>query len=1107
MSTLDDVAAIRGAGSSSIEYYAGACERYADRICFVTRDGTITYGALWKRVRALAAAVLDNKLAVKGQLIGICGAPSPDWVVADLMCLYVGAVSVPLHVGMSFEQLRHAIRHAELETIFCGPSEVVLIQALLAECPSVRSIIVMDDASVADLPRAFTLADLERGARDVAPSVPKPGDDPLVTVNFSSGTTGMPKGVLLTERRWSAQLRFALSWPRIPHVHIGYLPHSHISGRRLVCEVMMNGGVTHFPASGDMSSLFDDIRRARPTITPLLPHLANLTFQHFQTEYLRRGGLQLAAAIDDPIGELVMQEMRGSFLGDRLCLIRTGTAPLPREMIDFMTECFDVPVANGYGSTELGSIALNGRVLPQNEYKLVDAAELGYRVSDTPPRGELYVRSPEATIGYLNDPDATAALFDPDGYVRTNDVVEAPRPGFIAPLGRRRDVLRLSHGEFVNVSELENLYGGQIPLIQQIFIYGDPHRSTLLAVVVPRLDAVAPQIDFVLSVRRQLRLALDQVARDKKLPPHEVPREFIIELEPFSRENHLLTDAFKLDRLRVTALYRERLDQLYATMDARALAHPNAADGRTLEQSIRAALGATLGVHADELEAAWSEIGFTGLGGDSLTAVRFCQLVKEVSGVAPQVAVVLDPTTTLSAIVAHVTELLEDGPNATAFEAVHGDAVDLVHARDLDIDRIRGGISARNQHPAVTTPPRVVVLTGATGFLGRFLLPELLDRLPQDGRVICLVRGGSDRAARDRLRANYRPQSALANRIERQIRAGRIVVHASDLMRRNLGLDPATHARLAREADAVVHNGALVNHALSYRSLFGPNVEGTFEIIRFALEREAMPIHFVSSIGIIEGAGVIAREEQAAEELWPTRAIGSGPDDYAIGYITSKWASEVLLAQSHQRRGVPVNIFRCGVLLPHRHLPDQVNESDAFHRLLSAIIATRLAPISFYAEGSGVAPYFGGIPVDLAASAIAAIALRGSAGLARYHVDEPVRSTVSIDTFLGAIEAAGVALERLPYAEWYRRFSEALASLPEPARSRSPIQVIGRWAKPIDPAARRRFDSTRFREQLGASASEIAPLSTAFIDQWLGQIIHTIATAPSDRVGDLRRTP
>jgi thioester reductase-like protein len=170
------------------------------------------------------------------------------------------------------------------------------------------------------------------------------------------------------------------------------------------------------------------------------------------------------------------------------------------------------------------------------------------------------------------------------------------------------------------------------------------------------------------------------------------------------------------------------------------------------------------------------------------------------------------------------------------------------------------------------------------------------------------------------------------------------------------------------------------------------------------------------------------------------------------------------------------------VLLPS---PDAINERDAVHRLLVGIAATRLAPTTFYT--SPTKPYFGGVPVDLAARWLATIATRETRGFARYHVDEAERSNVSLDTLVAAL-GAELRVQRLPYEAWYEKFRAALAVLPEPARSRSPHQIIERWARPIDPAARRTFDNTRFRTALDLPV-EVAPLSSTFIADWIRRIL------------------
>src|SRR5262249_39578930 len=144
-----------------------------------------------------------------------------------------------------------------------------------------------------------------------------------------------------------------------------------------------------------------------------------------------------------------------------------------------------------------------------------------------------------------------------------------------------------------------------------------------------------------------------------------------------------------------------------------------------------------------------------------------------------------------------------------------------------------------------------------------------------------------------------------------------LVVHAGDVMQPKLGLPEKVYADLAEQVDAIVHASALVNHALTYPHLFEPNVVGTVEVLRLALARRRKAVHFVSTGGMVAG---IRRptpilEDESAASLWPRRPVRS--DAYALGYATSKWACEVLLEDLHRRCGVPVSVFRCGMILAH----------------------------------------------------------------------------------------------------------------------------------------------------------------------------------------------
>src|SRR5262249_14669854 len=160
--------------------------------------------------------------------------------------------------------------------------------------------------------------------------------------------------------------------------------------------------------------------------------------------------------------------------GDRLGYLSTGTAPTASEVVAFLERCFDVPVFDGYGSTEAGAITLDGRVAWDNvtDWVLSDVPELGYERSDRPyPRGELRVKTRRMVPGYYQSPEATRALFDEDGFLCTGDIVEVRGPDEIAWIDRRKEVLKLAQGEFVNAARLEELYVAGSPFLGQMFLH------------------------------------------------------------------------------------------------------------------------------------------------------------------------------------------------------------------------------------------------------------------------------------------------------------------------------------------------------------------------------------------------------------------------------------------------------------------------------------------------------------------------------------------------------------------------------------------------------------------------------------------------------------
>jgi fatty acid CoA ligase FadD9 len=792
--------------------------------------------------------------------------------------------------------------------------------------------------------------------------------------------------------------------------------------------------------------LFDDVRLVRPTEMLLIPRVLDMIHRHYLVEVARRSG---DGADPDEVRSEVMAEMRAGFLGDRIATLTFGSAPTTPEIHGFIEDCFRVPVRDTYGSTESGvPITVNGRIARPliSDYRLRDVPELGYFTTDKPyPRGELCVQTDHSVPGYYKRPEATAALFDEDGYLVTGDIVEERGPDQVAYIGRRHDVLKLNQGEYVAIGALETAFESGSRVIHQIYVYGNSARSHLLAVVVPSEPQGEPDL------RALIRAELKRIGQEAGLKPFEVPRDFIIERKAFSVENGLLSAVLKRRRPQLEAKYGEDLERLYADLERNQnqelmALHAASSDLSVLEKVGRA-LEAVLGVQDVDVEQPYS---FSDLGGDSLGATAFGALLEDVFGVALPVTAILSPAGNPRVWADAIEMQLAGGQNATAtFASVHGEGARELDAADLDISRFLGGGALDN---APTEPPagpvRTVLVTGATGFLGRFLCLAWLERVAQvDGKVICLVRAADEEAAKSRLTAAFEGSDPDLEERFHSLARGHLDLVAGDVALSRLGLSEYAFARLASEVDRIVHPAALVNHVLGYEDLFEPNVAGTAEVIRLALTTCQKPIDFVSSVA----ATMLVDRTTGVHEDSSLREKATLANGYGWGYGASKWAAEHLLHSAQRRFGLPVNIFRGDMMLAHSRYPGQINVPDVFTRLLYSIIVTGLAPESFYVGGQGAAHY-DGLPVDFVAGAIAGIGADGEHGLRTFHVlNHHADDGLSLDTFVDWIQAAGYTVERVPdYRDWIERFEGKLRALPEDRRRHSSLSVLDSLRRPVD---------------------------------------------------------
>ncbi|MYX09095.1 non-ribosomal peptide synthetase [Streptomyces sp. SID8375] len=380
------------------------------------------------------------------------------------------------------------------------------------------------------------------------------------------------------------------------------------------------------------------------------------------------------------------------------------------------------------------------------------------------------------------------------------------------------------------------------------------------------------------------------------------------------------------------------------------------------------------------LERVGAEDNFFELGGHSLLATQFVFRLRE------------DLGTDLP-----LRALFESPTMAGIAAAIDGSAQAGADAADLPAQvRLADDVRPAAEVVHCAGQPRHVLLTGATGFFGAFLLRELLRRTT--AVVHCLVRGRDEQDAAKRLRANLE-RYGLADADDRD---QRLAVVAGDLAEPSLGLSPRKFDELARTVDAVYHSGAAVNLVYPYAELKAPNVQGTEEVLRLAARHRSVPVHHISTVGVFAPSGERSTLVAEGDPTGPPHALDSG-------YTRSKWVAEgvVRLAQA---RGLPVSVYR-----PARIVGDSLTGAcqtdDFLWRVLKGCVQAKAVP-------AGVDFRTDLVPVDHVSAAVVELSCSQSAAGGTYHLSNP--TGVALSEILGHLRSFGYELVEVPLAEWKR---------------------------------------------------------------------------------------
>ena len=390
------------------------------------------------------------------------------------------------------------------------------------------------------------------------------------------------------------------------------------------------------------------------------------------------------------------------------------------------------------------------------------------------------------------------------------------------------------------------------------------------------------------------------------------------------------------------------------------------------------------------------------LGLDSLMAVDLATALQAGLGVNLGLgALVGDPT--LGSLSRHLLGLLHNP------DAAEQEGVDLAAEAQLPEDLtelLAAAAHSPGEAPARHGPGAAILFTGATGFLGAYLLADQLERYP-DLTIYCLVRADGPAMARSRVRSNLEHYG-----LWREAYAQRVIGLPGDLAAPRLGLEESTWANLAARLDGILHNGAQLSYVASYGQLRASNVQGTIEVLRLACSpceeaKPPLPVEFISSTAVYEAAAYRGRELDEGSDLSEWQGIH-------LGYSQTKWVSERLVWHA-ARLGLPVRIYRPPLIAGHS-VTGAWHEQDFLHRLLRGCLAMGLAPDLEMALDL--------VPVDYVVAAVGRLAWSpqspgGIAQVLHLHHPEPV---MWLD-LLNALIGHGAPLSPVPLADWLQRLS------------------------------------------------------------------------------------
>ncbi|PVU93887.1 hypothetical protein BB561_002953 [Smittium simulii] len=568
--------------------------------------------------------------------VGIYSINRPEWGITERALATQSLYSVALYDTLGESSMEYILNHSEAAILVCSVDKVHKLLSNKHSLPLLKVIVCMDsvhsDGSASYIPPPFNVNSvgiLKRWAESldikfydfkqveqigleskIPHYPPKPSD--IYTLMYTSGTTGNPKGAVSTHFSYASAsvcCNHGIPIKTDGMVYISYLPLAHCYGRNSENFTTLAGGIIGY-FCGDITKILDDCQALQPTYFPGVPRLLMRFYDLISANTINAPGFKgmvCRMAIDQKIQNMHNNKGLSHFVWDRLIfnkikalfggkleLVGSGSAPLEPRVMDFFRVVLCCQLLEGYGMTEtsaIGSMQPDGDLTSGNigvltygmEARLRDVPEMKYFSTDKPcGRGELCIRGPSIFSGYFKDQEKTDEALIGDGWLATGDICRMNIDGTITIIDRKKNIFKLSQGEYLAPEKIENVLAKD-SLSLQTFVHGYSSKNYPVAIIVPNPDTFIPwvqklelsnnaeikQMNFEQlcrnkEVKKEFLDRMTKVSKAAKLQGFETIKAVHLEHVPFDiEENKLLTPTLKLKRFDAAERYKDVIHNLY----------------------------------------------------------------------------------------------------------------------------------------------------------------------------------------------------------------------------------------------------------------------------------------------------------------------------------------------------------------------------------------------------------------------------------------------------------------------------------------------------------------------------------------------------------------